>query len=311
MKGPRLLGLMAGVLGLAACILLRPDGAEAAKRLRVVATNSAFGHITRAIGGNTVSVYVVTSPRRNVHSYNATPRDVVKLSKADLFIHGGLDLELWRGPLVEASRNTDIFPGGRGDVNAAQGIPLLDVPNRPVSRAEGDIHVFGNPHYWLSPDNGERIAGTVLAGLVRVAPEKEGFFRQQYEAFVSAMRERRDEWERLLAPYRGKRIVAYHDSWPYFAQFSHLAIDIFLEPKRGIPPSGAHVARVKASMQQEGLKVIIVEPHHPKGLARRLARETGARVVELPTLPGGVKGTNGYLEMLDYQVRTLAETLGS
>ncbi len=277
-----------------------------AKDIRVVTTLAVFEDLVRRIGGDKVNVHNLTPGTQDAHFYEPKPSDIVKLSKADIFAHAGLDLELWRGPLVEASRNRKVLPGAEGDLDLSQGVKLLEVPTYTPSRAAGDIHIFGNPHYWLDPENGKIIARNIYKKLSSVSPEYETRFRQNLENFNVELDQKIKEWTERLAPYRGFDVTAYHNTWPYFAQRFGLKIDLFLEPKPGIPPSGSHIAEVIGKMKERGVKVIIIEPFYPKRYAESVARQTGALVLDFPQIPGAL-GVDGYFELFDYLIAKLKE----
>ncbi|MDP3939692.1 MAG: metal ABC transporter substrate-binding protein, partial [Deltaproteobacteria bacterium] len=246
---------------LALAALLAPASpAATGDKIKAVATISIFGDLLRHVGGEHLDVKVLEPPGRDVHFYEPTPSDIVKISKADLFVHGGLDLELWRGPLIEASANVKIFPGGPGDVAAVRGITLLDVPSGNVSRAQGDVHVSGNPHFWLDPENLAIIANTISERLAELDPANAASYQQNLANFHARLDAAIPRWKARLAPFAGKPVAAYHNSWPYFARAFDLRIDTFLEPKPNIPPSGAHLKKVEALIGKEGIRAILIEP---------------------------------------------------
>lgn len=290
-------------------VLVGAPAAHAGGKLKVVATTSVLGDIVEQVGGDRVEVKALEPPSRDVHFYEPTPSDIVKLSKADLFVHGGLDLELWRGPLVEASGNMKVFPGGKGDVNAARGITLLEVPAGGLSRAQGDVHIYGNPHFWLSPANLGIIAGTVAEKLEANDPEDAAIYRRNLAAFRSKLDAATARWKATLAPFAGKPVTAYHNSWPYFAEAFDLRIDTFLEPKPNIAPSGAHLQKLEAEMKEEGIRAILVEPFNHRPYADQVAAATGAEVCLVSTLPGGVPGTDDVFSWMDHLTETVARAM--
>ena len=301
----------AAALTLAALLALAfpaATGAAAGRGpIRVTTTLSVLRALVEAVGGEKVRVEAIASPQFDPHFIEPKPSDIVKLGRSDFFVHMGLDLELWRGPLVEAAVNPRLLPGGEGEIDAEVGIQLLEVPTRALSRAEGDIHLYGNPHYWLDPANAAIMAGRIADRLSTADGVDEAFFRGRAEALRDELQRRTREWKATLAPYRGERLVAYHNSWPYFAQVFGLRIDLFLEPKPGIPPSGAHLERLLAGMKKDAVKVIIIERYQSRRTAEDLARQAGAQVVELWQNPDP---KSGYADMMDRNVKALAAALG-
>lgn len=309
--GAALLAVAAAVLAGAAALGLAAgvSPAPAAEPIRVTTTLTVLRALVEAVGGERVRAQAIAWPRHDPHFIEPRPSDIVRLGRSDFFVHMGLDLELWRGPLVEAAVNTRLLPGGHGDIDCSIGIPLLEVPASAVavSRAQGDIHLFGNPHYWLDPANASRMAARIAERLSEFSPADAALFQQRLQAFQADLEKRAAKWRAMLRPYEGARLVAYHKSWPYFAQAFGLRIDLFLEPKPGIPPSGAHLESLVETMERDGVKVIIVEPHHPRRPAESVAERAGARLVELWQNP---EPGSGYIELIDRDVRALAEALG-
>jgi zinc/manganese transport system substrate-binding protein len=296
---------------IAAIALLAPGNAVARGKLKAVATTSIFGEILQAIGGDHVDVKVLQKPNRDVHFYEPTPSDIMKLFKADLFVHGGLDLEMWRLTLVDAARNRDVFPGGKGDVSAARGIALLEVPRTGFTRQEGDLHIYGNPHYWLDPANLGIIAENIEQGLSRVDPAHAADYERNLAAFQEKLDAAIPRWKAKLAPYAGDKLVAYHNAWPYFARAFSLHIDTFLEPKPNIPPSGSHLQTVVKEMREEKIGTILIEPFQHRPYAEKVASDTGAKVTLVTEFPGGLPHTEGLFTWMDTLTTTVANALGA
>jgi len=299
-------------IGLAAALLtVSVSGpARAAKKVKVVATISTFGQIVRAIGGDHVEVTVLDPPTRDVHFYEPKPTDILKLSKAGLFVHAGLDLEQWRGPLVEAVRNKDFFPGGPRQVDCAQGIALLEVPTGgQLSRAYGDVHLYGNPHYYSDPSNFGIIAANIAAKLAEVDPANAAEYKQNLSALQSKLGAALSRWKAKLAPYAGQPLVAYHNTWPYFARTFNLKIDTFLEPKPNIPPSASHLQEVMNEIREKKMRVILIEPFQHRPYAEQVASQTGAKVVLISQTPGGMPGTDDLFAWMDAITTSIADAL--
>lgn len=296
---------------LLAAVLLAFSAAPAwAKEpLKVAATLSTFADLVKEIGGDRVEVSFVASPRFNPHFIEPKPSDVLKVKRADLFVHAGLDLELWRGPLLDAAGNPDLFPGGKGDLDLSKGIALLEVPERPVSRLLGDIHLYGNPHYWLNPENARVMARAIADKLSELDPGDLAGYQERLLDFLRRLDGKIPEWKEQLQAIRGKEGIAYHRSWPYLAQFAGIRIEQFLEPKPGIPPSPKHLSFLQRFITQHRIRVIFQESFVPKGPAEALARRTGVQVVTLCQNVGELPEASNYMALIDYNVRRLVEAL--
>lgn len=279
-------------------------------KLNVVATTPDLAAIARAIGGQEVDVFALAKPTEDPHFVTPKPSFITRLNRADALIEGGAELEIgWLSPLLEAARNPKLAVGAPGRVQAASVVTLLEVPTT-LDRSRGDIHALGNPHFMTDPLNAKAVAELVAARFSVLAPDKAEVFKTNLTRFNASLDAKLEQWQKQLAPFAGRRIVAYHNTWPYFARRFGLKIDLFLEPKPGIPPTPAHLTEVIARMKAENIKVVLVEPYQNRKTAERVAAETGAVLVEFCQFPGGVKGTEaGYIELLDYLVTTLAKAL--
>lgn len=294
------------LLALVCCGLAAPAHA----RLNVVATLPDLGALAREIGGDRVEVTTLARPAEDPHFVDAKPSFIVKLNRADALLEGGAELEAgWLPPLLEGARNAKLAPGAPGRVSCSKGVQLLEVPAA-LDRSKGDIHAAGNPHYLMDPANAKIVAQTIADAFAQLEPRSAEFFQANAKKFSAALDARLAEWQKLLAPFNGRHVVAYHNSWPYFSQRFGVRVDLFLEPKPGIPPSPSHLAAVIAKMKEEKTRAIFAEPHLNRKTADTVARNSGAAVVEACQFPGGVKGTEGgYLPMMDYLVRALAKAL--
>jgi zinc/manganese transport system substrate-binding protein len=287
-------------------LLLSPAFAK----IKVVCTLPTLSSITKEIGGDKVEVITLAPGDRDPHYVEPRPSMVVNLRDADLLVKVGMDLDMWVDALVDASRNTKIMWGSPGYVDCSVGIKKLEVPKGRVSMKEGEIHIYGNPHYWLSPDNGEIIAKNILAGLLRVAPsgDKE-YFKKRADSFISRLREKAKEWKEELRPYKGTKFVSYHRSFSYFAKYFELDYFGTLEPKPGIPPSTAHIANLINDMKSEGVKLILLETYYPRKFADMVAKETGAKVVVVPTAVGAMKEADNYFSLFDVIINRIKGAL--
>jgi zinc/manganese transport system substrate-binding protein len=225
-------------------------------------------------------------------------------------VEGGAELEIgWLPPLLDGARNRKLESGSPGHIMCNQGVQLLEVPST-LDRSKGDIHAAGNPHYMTDPMNARIVAQHLAAALTELDPKSAETYQANLKKFTDELDAKMAEWQKLLAPYKGQEIVAYHNSWPYFAERFGLKIDLFLEPKPGIPPTPAHLAEVIMKMKEDKVRVIIVDPYLNRRTAETVAAKPDAHIVEVTQFPGGVKGTEGgYIAMMDYLVKAIAAAL--
>jgi ABC-type Zn uptake system ZnuABC Zn-binding protein ZnuA len=300
-----LLSLAAGLTFLAgAAFGARP----AAAAVDVVATTPELAAISKEVGGNLVTVTSLAKPNQDYHKVEAKPTDVVKVKNADVFVRVGLDMDMWADSVVNAARNPNIQPGGKGYVDAGRLIRKKEVPTANISGASGDIHVYGNPHYWLDPANAKVIAYEVDLGLRAVDPKNAATYDANYAKFAAEIDQHMAGWRAALAPYKGKPVVAYHDEWVYFLGEFGLRAFGYLEPKPGIPPSGAHVSQLIAAMKQDNVKAVIVPSIYPTRFGELVAKETGGHLAVVPysvTSPGA----GGYVAYIDAIVNGFKQAL--
>ncbi|MCS7186692.1 MAG: metal ABC transporter substrate-binding protein [Armatimonadetes bacterium] len=283
---------------------------DAARKVRVVTTTNDLKWAAEQIGGDRVEVVALMHPLQNPHTVQPRPSFVVQLNRADLLIRIGLDYEeTWLPPLVEESRNPKIRRGGIGDVDASIGIPLLEIPQGRVTREQGEVHIWGNPHYWLDPENMKIIAQNIAEGLKRVDPAGASVYERNLRRLEQEMDNLLDETLKLAAPLRGEKFVAYHTTWSYLANRYGFRIIGYLEPKPGIPPSASHLADLILRMRQEKVKVIVKEPFYENRIPNMVAQRTGAKVVELCPTVGGEKGTETYPKLMRHILAKLVNAV--
>lgn len=280
-----------------------------AKPLQVVTTMSTFADLAKAIGGEYVQVSYVASPRFNPHFIEPRPSDVVRVKRAQLFIHAGLDLEAWRGPLLDAAGNLSVMPGGERELDLSKGIALLEVPTSPVSRSQGDIHLFGNPHYWVDPENAIIMCKAIASKLSALDPEHAAEYDSRMRVYTRALYQRIQEWKRSLAPFSGQQLVGYHNEWPYLMRFAGLKMEQFLEPKPGIPPTPKQVEYIEQYVQSKKIKTLVISTYFPRDSADVVAKRTGIRVIDLVQNVGEIPQAKDYVSMTDYNVGQLVGAL--
>jgi ABC-type Zn uptake system ZnuABC Zn-binding protein ZnuA len=237
---------------------------------------------------------------------------MVKLRKADLFVEVGKELEVgWAPNLLLGSRNPKIQPNTPGFVDASQFVRMLEVPSS-VSRAQGDIHPFGNPHYLTNPANGIPAAQAILEGLVRIDPAGRAAYEANFARLKSRLTTSIAGWKKRAEAMHlsGTKVVTYHRSWPYFAEAFGIQVVDFVEPKPGIPPTPSHVVELQQEIRAHGVKLILVEPYFDPKLALKIAQATGAKVVEMPAAVGGDREATDYFKLFDRELDLIAAALG-
>ncbi|HEY2801231.1 MAG TPA: metal ABC transporter substrate-binding protein [Chthoniobacterales bacterium] len=293
----------------AAVCLCLTTAISAYAKLNVVATLPDFAAVARDVGGDNVDVTTLAKPTEDPHFVDARPSFVVKLREADVLIDGGAELETgWLPPLLQNARNPKIEVGQPGRVQASQGIRLMEVPAQ-LSRAAGDVHAMGNPHFMVDPIIAKAVAAHIANAFAAVDPAHAAAYQANEKKFETTINNKLQEWGAKLLPFRGQSLVAYHDSWPYFAHRFGFNIALFLEPKPGIPPSPSHLAEVIAQMKAQKIKAILVEPYQNRKIAEKVAQETGGKVVDFAQFPGALPDTGTYVKLIDALVNRLAAAL--
>ncbi len=278
-------------------------------KITVVATLPDYGAIARDIGGDKVDVTVMAKPTEDPHFVDARPSFIVKLRSADVLIEGGAELEIgWLPPLLQNARNPKLEPGKPGRVVASQGIRMMNIPTT-LTRAAGDVHALGNPHFMMDPIIVKAVAKHVAEAFAAADSANAAEYLANYAKFEKAVDAKLQEWGRALLPFKGRQFVAYHDSWPYFAHRFGLDSHIFLEPKPGIPPSPSHLAKVIGEMRATDTKAILVEPFHNRKIAEKVASSTGAHIADVSQFPGALPGTESYVAFMDAVVARVATAL--
>src|SRR3982750_4556192 len=248
--------------GLMVTLLSFTAGSAAAKTLNVVTATTDMAAMAQEVGGDKVSVESIAKGYQDPHFVEAKPSFLLKLRQADLLITVGLQLEIgWLPPLITQSGNPRVQVGAGGYLDASQFAEILEIPTGPVTRAMGDVHPLGNPHYWLDPENGRRLAKGIAGKLGELDPSSASYFQQRLQDFDKRLSEAEQKWDAEMKPYRGRKIVTYHRSFPNFAK--HFGLDVigYVEPRPGIPPTPSHTLETIQLMKRENCKVILVEPY--------------------------------------------------
>jgi ABC-type Zn uptake system ZnuABC Zn-binding protein ZnuA len=292
-------------------MLASPIAANA-KKLNVVTATTDMAALTQEVGGDKVSVESIAKGYQDPHFVEAKPSFLLKLRQADLLVVVGLQLEIgWLPPLITQSGNPRIQVGAPGYLDASQFAEILEVPQGTVTRAEGDVHPLGNPHYWLDPDNGRRIARGIANKLAEMDTGDAAYFQQRFQDFDQRLSAAEQKWDAEMKPYRGRKVVTYHRSFPNFAK--HFGLDVigYVEPRPGIPPTPTHTLELIQLMKRENCKVVLVEPYFDLKTPQSIGRATGAQVaVYLPSV-GGEKGVDDYFKLFDYDIGLLTNAFNA
>jgi zinc/manganese transport system substrate-binding protein len=264
------------------------------------------------VGGDRVEVTSIARGYQDPHFVEAKPSFLLLLKRADLLIGVGLQLEIgWLPPLITQSGNPKIQPNAPGYLDASQFAQILEVPTTQVTRAMGDVHPLGNPHYWLDPQNGLRVAQGIAQKFSQMQPGDAAYFAERLKSFQQRLAEAEKRWDAKMQPYRGRKVVTYHRSWPNFAQRFGLDVVDYVEPRPGIPPSPGHTFELIAMMKRENVKLILVEPYFDLKTPNSVARETGGQVVVLMPSVGGEKEITDYFKLFDYDIDLLTKAFQS
>ena len=277
--------------------------------IKVVTTTQDTKSIAEIIGGNKVEVFAIATGYQNPHFVDPKPSYIIKLANAELYITLGLDLEAgWSPSLLSSSRNPKIQKGSAGYVDASAGVQLMQVPSA-INRAEGDIHIFGNPHYWLDPANGKQIAKNICDGLSRISPENKNFFEENLKTFDATIDQKMKAWAVKMSPYKGTKVIAYHNEWCYFENRFGLQIIDFLEPKPGIPPTPSQLVKIIGEVKRNAIKVIISSPYFTTSSSEVVSKQTGAKALTLATSVGAFDSVKNYYDIFDYNINQLISAL--
>ena len=298
----------AAVLALLVLVGTLLSPAAEAKKLNVVTSTTDMAALTQEVGGDNVNVESIAKGYQDPHFVEAKPSFLLKLRQADLLISVGLQLEIgWLPPLITQSGNPKIQVGGQGYLDASQFAEILEIPQGNLTRAEGDVHPMGNPHYWLDPDNGRRIARGIATKLADMDPANGAYFQQRFQDFERRLGAAEQKWDAEMKPYRGRKVVTYHRSFPNFAKHFDLDVIGYVEPRPGIPPTPSHTLELIQLMKRENCKIVLVEPYFDLKTPQSIGRETGAQVVVYLPSVGGEKQVTNYFELFDYDIALLTK----
>jgi len=299
---------MKKIIALLALLAVATRPLHAQAKLNVVATTEDLGTIAREIAGDRAEVESIARGYQDPHFVEAKPSFILRLQRADLLVTVGRELEIgWLPPLVQQSRNAKIQPGAPGYLDASLQARILDIPQGQVTRAMGDVHPQGNPHYWLDPENGKVIARAVAGKLSELRPNDKAYFDQRLADFSRRIDEAEKGWLATLAPFKGLKVVTYHRSYTNFADRFGLEVIGYVEPRPGIPPTPQHTLDLVNEMSRQKVNLILVEPYFDLKTPNAIARQTGGQVIVLPPSVGGTKDVPDYFKLFDNAVKLVAD----
>jgi len=296
-------------LNLAIALAALSSPAFAQGKLNVIATTEDLAAIGREVGGDHITIESIAKGYQDPHFVEAKPSFILKLQKADVLIVVGRELEIgWLPPLIQQSRNGKIQVGAPGYFDASLHASILELPTGQITRAMGDVHPQGNPHYWLDPENGKRIARDIADKFSALRPNDKAYFDQRLADFSGRLDAAEKRWLEAMAPYKGTKIVTYHRSFPNFAERFGLEIVGYVEPRPGIPPSPQHTLDLINEMKRDNIKLVLVEPYFDMKTPNAIGRETGAQVLVMPPSVDAGKGMD-YIKLFDYDINLLIDAI--
>jgi ABC-type Zn uptake system ZnuABC Zn-binding protein ZnuA len=274
-------------------------------RIQVVTTTTDLRSLAEAVGGDRVAAVSLVPPNLDAEEYQPKPQDVLRLKQARLIVRVGLDYDLWLDRLLAQAGRPEISRGGPAYVDASFAIAVLELRGMSVGPGDGHAHGSGNPHYWLDPKNAETITANILEALTRIDPANARTYEANRQAFLTRLNAKLTEWESKLNVLKGVPIVAYHNSWPYFARRFRLDVIGFIETKPGVPPSPSHLADIVRDMRARGVRIVVREPHEPERDVAFVASRAGAQIVKLAASVGVLPGADDYISLFDVNVAAL------
>jgi ABC-type Zn uptake system ZnuABC Zn-binding protein ZnuA len=291
----------------AALVLWAAAPAGGGGPLAVVATSTDLKSLVEAVGGDRVAVEALVPPGQDPHAVEIKPRQVAALRRAALLVRVGLDHEPWLARALRTAREPGSMPA---DLDCSKGISLLQAETARVRSERGEhVHGFGNPHYWLDPENARLITAGVLEALARLAPADRAYFEKRRGDFLRRLDAGLARWSAAMAPYRSARAVVVHESWPYFARRFGLEIVAAVEPTPGVPPSPAYLASLTKRMKEAQVRVLIAESYSNAALVAKVAALSGAREVRLASSVGAEPEARDYIALFDLNIGRLADAL--
>ena len=302
-------GLLTLTLSIAAAWAMLGSPSAEAQKLRVVTTTTDLKALTEAVTGDLADVDAMARPNQNPHDLEVRPSLMLKVRRADAMIVNGLELDDWADVVAQGANNSNVIPGAPGRIDASRGLAVLEVPKTRVDRSMGDVHPVGNPHYTLDPGMAPAVTQNILEGLARIAPQHRAAFERNRQQFLARLEEAMGRWNKTLEPYKGGPVVVGHAMWIYLLTRFGLVQIGTIEERPGIPPTANHLAKLINLMKEDKVKVIVAEPWSDLKLIERVAQDAGAQPAILASSVGAMKGTDTFIEAVDFNVKTLAQVL--
>jgi len=300
--------ILLSIIAAAALLLGAAPSGFAAGKINVVTATQDLAAIGAEIGGDKITIESIAKGYQDPHFVEPKPSFLLKLQRADLLVVVGLQLEIgWLPPLITQSGNPKIQTNNPGYLDMSQFCEILEKPTTQVTRAMGDVHPLGNPHYWLNPENGRRIGKAYVTKFSEMRPGDAAYFNERYADFDKRLTEAEKRWDAAMAPYKGRKVITYHRSWPNFCERFGLNVVYYVEPKPGIPPTPSHTLEVINTMKRDGIKLVLVEPYFDLRTPNSIAQQTGGTVVVLMPSVGGVKEITTYFQLFDYDIKLLTD----
>jgi zinc/manganese transport system substrate-binding protein len=279
------------------------------RKVKVVASTLDMADFVKEVGGDRVEVDAVFKGLSDLHFFEPVPSQVMKLKRADALVVVGLDADVWIRSLIDASRNERIRFGAPGYIDPSDGVHAIQVPAGHIDGSMGDVHPYGNPHYWFTPENVRLAVGNICEGLSRVSPADASYFAANRDRFIEEVDRTFAELKARLAPFAGAGVIEYHASWDYFCDCMGLRVLSTLEPKPGIPPTPGHLRNVIQNAKRGDAKLMLIEPYYPEKPVEYVARETGIRALRLPIYLGTTPGIDRYVDLLKHDASAMADAL--
>ena len=291
-------------------ISLATAPARAWAPLKVVTTTEDLAALAREVGGDKVTVVALAKGYQDPHQVEPKPSFILEVSRADALIAVGRELEIaWLPTLLASSRNAKVQVGANGYLDVSQQVKILEIPTGQITRAMGDVHPQGNPHYWLDPANGRVMAQAIRDKFSALAPADKATFDARFADFSTRLAAAEKRWDATMAPLKGRKLVTYHNSWPNFMQRFGLIVMGYVEPKPGIPPPPQHIISLIGEMKAQAVKVIVVEPYFDKKTPQSIATQVGGAVIELAPSVGAEKEITDYIKLFDFNIERIAAAL--
>lgn len=273
-------------------------------QIKVVTTTTVLADFVKEIGQEKVEVDYICRGDQDPHFIEILPSYMLKIRKADLFFKIGLSLEIWAQQLIDGSRNSSLKI-----IDVSKEIDKKDLPTGKIDASQGDIHPYGNPHYWLDPYNGKVIAKEVFDALAEFSPENLEFFKANYERYLNSLSEKLMEWQNKMGKAKNKPIIFFHSSWIYFADRFELNISGYVEPKPGVPPTPSHNAEIFRIIKENKIKTLVMENYYSDKAPNQIAEKTGIKIIKVPVGVYGLDGINTYIEMMDYIINNISKEI--